>query len=85
VGLTDDTWLPTTISYCSSSQMRCGKGPLVGSMFVAGLVVEEDSLFDLAGWGVRDSKLLSPAKRESLARKIRSIASDQYILGAKPR
>ena len=31
--------------------MRCGKGPLVGSMFVAGLVVEEDSLFDLAGWG----------------------------------
>ena len=30
---------------------EAGKGPVVGSMFVAGLVVEEDSLFDLAGWG----------------------------------
>ncbi|HPA97650.1 MAG TPA: ribonuclease HII, partial [Methanothrix sp.] len=31
---------------------EAGKGPVVGSMFVAGLVVEEDRLFDLAGWGV---------------------------------
>ena len=45
---------------------EAGKGPVVGSMFVAGLVVEEDRLFDLAGWGVKDSKQLSPAKRESL-------------------
>ena len=64
---------------------EAGKGPVVGSMFVAGLVIEEDRLFDLAGWGVKDSKQLSPAKRESLARKIRSIASDQYILEVKPQ
>ncbi len=64
---------------------EAGKGPVVGSMFVAGLVVEEDRLFDLAGWGVRDSKQLSPAKRESLARKISTIASDQYILEVKPQ
>jgi len=64
---------------------EAGKGPVVGSMFVAGLVVEEDRLFDLAGWGVRDSKLLSPAKREILARKISTIASDQYILEVKPQ
>ena len=64
---------------------EAGKGPVVGSMFVAGLVIEEDRLFDLAGWGVRDSKLLSPAKRESLARKIRSIASDQFIREVKPQ
>ena len=64
---------------------EAGKGSVVGSMFEAGLFVEEDRLFDLAGWGVRDSKQLSPAKREGLARKIRSIASDQYILEAKPR
>lgn len=62
---------------------EAGNGPVVGSMFVAGLVVEEDRLFDLAGWGVKDSKLLSPAKRESLARKISAIASDQYILEVK--
>ncbi|MBP7069638.1 MAG: ribonuclease HII [Methanothrix sp.] len=64
---------------------EAGKGPVVGSMFVAGLVIEEDRLFDLAGWGVRDSKMLSPAKRESLARKIRAIASDQYILEVRPQ
>lgn len=52
-------------------------------MFVAGLVIEEDRLFDLAGFGVRDSKLLTPAKREILAKKISGIAADQYILEVK--
>ena len=64
---------------------EAGKGPVIGSMFVAGLVIEEDRLFDLAGFGVRDSKQLTPAKRESLARKISSIAADQYILEVKPQ
>ncbi|MDD4651400.1 MAG: ribonuclease HII [Methanothrix sp.] len=62
---------------------EAGKGPVVGSMFVAGLVIEEDKLFDLAGFGVRDSKLLTPARREVLARKINGIAADQYILEVK--
>ena len=64
---------------------EAGKGPVVGSMFVAGLVIEEDRLFDLAGWGVRDSKLLSPEKGVSLARKISTIASEQYILEVGPQ
>ncbi|HPS91540.1 MAG TPA: ribonuclease HII [Methanothrix sp.] len=62
---------------------EAGKGPVVGSMFVAGLVIEEDRLFDLAGFGVRDSKLLTPARREILAKKISGIAADQYILEVK--
>jgi ribonuclease HII len=64
---------------------EAGKGPVVGSMFVAGLVIEEEKLFDLAGFGVRDSKQLAPAKREILARKIGSIASDVFILEVKPQ
>ncbi len=63
---------------------EAGKGPVIGSMFVAGLVIEEDKLFDLAGFGVKDSKLLTPAKREILAKKINGIATDQYILEVKP-
>lgn len=59
---------------------EAGKGPVLGSMFVAGLVVDEEKLFDLASFGVRDSKQLSPARREVLARKITGIAHDQYIL-----
>jgi ribonuclease HII len=62
---------------------EAGKGPVIGSMFVAGLVIDEEKLFDLAAYGVKDSKLLAPAKREILARKINSIATDQYILEVK--
>jgi ribonuclease HII len=64
---------------------EAGKGPVIGSMFVAGLVIEEDRLFDLAGFGVKDSKLLAPARREVLARKISAIATDHYILEVKPQ
>ncbi|MDD3552170.1 MAG: ribonuclease HII [Methanothrix soehngenii] len=59
---------------------EAGKGPVIGSMFVAGLVIDEERFFDLAVLGVKDSKMLSPAKREALARKITTIATDQYIL-----
>ncbi len=64
---------------------EAGKGPVIGSMFVAGLVIEEERLFDLAAFGVKDSKMLAPAKREMLARKITGIATDQYILEVKPQ
>jgi len=59
---------------------EAGKGPVIGSMFVAGLVIDEEKLFDLAAMGVRDSKQLPPERRETIARKIALIADDQYIL-----
>ncbi len=59
---------------------EAGKGPVIGSMFIAGLVIEEEKLFDLAAYGVKDSKQLSPAKREVLAKKITQIATDIFIL-----
>ena len=59
---------------------EAGKGPVIGSMFIAGLVIEEERLFDLAAFGVKDSKALSPTRREMLARKITGIAADSYIL-----
>lgn len=64
---------------------EAGKGPVVGSMFVAGLVIDEERLFDLATFGVRDSKQLIPAKREILAKKIRQVATDHYILEVPPK
>ncbi len=64
---------------------EAGKGPVVGSMFVAGLVVDEEKLFDLAAFGVRDSKQLTPARREMLAKKINGVAKDQYILEVSPQ
>jgi ribonuclease HII len=64
---------------------EAGKGPVLGSMFVAGLVIDEEKLFDLASFGVRDSKQLTPARREVLAKKISGIAHDQYILEVSPQ
>jgi ribonuclease HII len=63
---------------------EAGKGPVIGSMFVAGLVVDQEKLFDLAAIGVKDSKLLSPDRRCILARKIEKIADDRYILEVPP-
>jgi ribonuclease HII len=64
---------------------EAGKGPVIGSMFIAGLVIEEEKLFDLAAFGVKDSKQLSPAKREILARKITQISTDIFILEVQPQ
>ncbi|HII06688.1 MAG TPA: ribonuclease HII [Methanotrichaceae archaeon] len=63
---------------------EAGKGPVIGSMFVAGVVIEEDQLFDLAALGVKDSKMLSPKRRAFLAAKIEKIAQDRYVLEVKP-
>jgi ribonuclease HII len=63
---------------------EAGKGPVIGSMFVAGVVIDEDRLFDLAALGVKDSKLLAPQRREYLAAKIETIARDRYVLEVKP-
>jgi ribonuclease HII len=63
---------------------EAGKGPVIGSMFVAGVVVDEDRLFELAALGVKDSKLLAPPRREQLASKIEKIALDRYVLEVRP-
>ncbi|KQC15598.1 MAG: ribonuclease HII [Methanothrix sp.] len=63
---------------------EAGKGPVIGSMFVAGVVIEEDQLFDLAALGVKDSKLLAPARREYLASKIEKLVLDRYVLEVRP-
>ena len=63
---------------------EAGKGPVIGSMFVAGLVIDEEKLFDLVALGVKDSKQLSPERREFMAKKIDRIADDKYILEVSP-
>lgn len=63
---------------------EAGKGPVVGSMFVAGYVIEEEKLFDLASIGVKDSKRLTPQRREVLAKKLTALAKDYYIMEVQP-
>ncbi|HOT07115.1 MAG TPA: ribonuclease HII [Methanotrichaceae archaeon] len=64
---------------------EAGKGPVLGSMFVAGVVFSEDRIFDLAAMGVKDSKLVPAARREALERRILDIAEENYVLEVTPR
>jgi ribonuclease HII len=49
---------------------EAGRGPVIGSMFIGGFLIDEDRLKDLESIGVKDSKKLSNRKRESLREKL---------------
>lgn len=64
---------------------EAGKGPVIGPMMVAGVVIAEDKVKELARLGVRDSKLISPTRRNYLAAKIKEIADSYYVLEVSAR
>jgi ribonuclease HII len=45
---------------------EAGRGPVIGSMFIGGFMVDEEKLDELEELGVKDSKKLSDKKRERL-------------------
>jgi len=64
---------------------EAGKGPVIGSMFVAGLVIEEEKLFDLAGYGVKDSKKLARRKGSCWPRRSTRLPRINTSWKSKPR
>lgn len=59
---------------------EAGRGPVIGPLVIAGIVIEpfqEDALIE---WGVRDSKKLTPRRRESLEQRIHQLASQVEVL-----
>ena len=64
---------------------EAGKGPVIGPMIVAGVVIEENRLPELKKLGVKDSKVLSPMRRNYLASKIRELVDDYFILEISAR
>jgi len=63
---------------------EAGKGPVLGPMCVAGLLLDENKLEKIARLGVKDSKKLSPKKRETLSVDIKKIADKIFILEVSP-
>lgn len=59
-----------------------GRGPVIGPMVLAGVLVDEKQEAKLRLIKVKDSKLLSPKRREFLAREIKKIVSAHCILKA---
>ncbi|MCW4047872.1 MAG: ribonuclease HII [Candidatus Bathyarchaeota archaeon] len=63
---------------------EAGRGCVVGPLVVAGVLLKEENLRLLKGLGVKDSKLLSPRKREMLAAEITRLAEKHVIVKLSP-
>ena len=59
---------------------EAGRGPVIGPMVMAGVVVEKGVQEKLKEIGVKDSKLLSPKQREQLFPKIKDLVKDYKII-----
>lgn len=61
-----------------------GRGAVIGPLIIAGVLVDERGLERLEVLGVRDSKTLTPSRRQSLAEEILKIVNDHYIVELSP-
>ncbi len=63
---------------------EAGRGPVIGPMVICGLMVDENGEKKLREIKVRDSKELTPKKREELAPLIEKIATHVVLLRVQP-
>ena len=54
---------------------EAGRGPMIGPLVVCGVVLVEKMIERLQDFGVKDSKALTPKRRENLASEIKKLAS----------
>ena len=62
-----------------------GRGSVIGPLVIAGVLMEEEELPKLTELGVRDSKLLSPHRRETIAPEIERIAQRYTVIKLSPK
>ena len=62
-----------------------GRGPIMGPLVIAGVLIPDEAQEGLRAMGVRDSKLLTPEARTRLDAKIRSIATKVAFVEAQPK
>jgi ribonuclease HII len=59
---------------------EAGRGSVIGPLVIAGLMIKEKDTDKLRELRVRDSKELSPERRENLFPKIKRVAKDYVVL-----
>lgn len=64
---------------------EAGKGPVIGPMVMAGVMISEGDEAKLVSLGVKDSKLLTRERREFLFDKIIRIAKSTRIIIIEPK
>jgi len=63
---------------------EAGRGPVIGDLVVAGILIEESDWEKLISLGVKDSKLLTPQKREELFPEVKKVAKKVSIKKVTP-
>jgi len=61
-----------------------GRGSIIGPLAIAGVLLEDKDLSKLMDLGVKDSKRLSPRRREQLAAEIKELAPKYHIAMLSP-
>jgi len=64
---------------------EAGRGSLLGPLVIAGVSIQHTKIKNLTSMGIRDSKKLSPRKREFLYKKIIEQVDDFAIARIYPR
>jgi ribonuclease HII len=59
---------------------EAGRGPVIGPMVMAGVLIDDKDEIKLSALGVKDSKLLSPAQRTYLEKEIKNIVKDYLVI-----
>lgn len=62
-----------------------GRGPLIGSMIVAGVLIQQDKESELKNLGAKDSKLLAHSARIKLSSLIESESQDNSVIKISPQ
>lgn len=63
---------------------EAGRGCVMGPLVVAGVLIHENCQSKLMKLGVKDSKLLSPLRRQELAKEIRQVAIRTHLVRLSP-
>jgi ribonuclease HII len=64
---------------------EAGRGPVIGPMVLAGVLIEEGQEDKLRALGVKDSKLLTPKQREYLEKEIIELVKDYYVVNVSAK
>jgi len=61
-----------------------GRGPIIGPLVIAGVLLDDKDVHLLKSLGVKDSKQLSPQRREQLAQEIKRIVIKYHVERLSP-
>lgn len=64
---------------------EAGRGSMLGPLVIAGISLNKSNIRKLTALGVKDSKKLTPKKREKLYKLIIKLADDYYVTQIPPR